>query len=279
MTARSEAPGAGWTLVTGASMGIGEEIARLAAADGRNLVLVARTTSLLEKLADELRGAHGVEALCLSEDLTTPGAPERVFAATDSRGIAVDFLVNNAGVGFSGPFGRTSLKRHRIMMSLNLGALVDLTRLFLPGMVSRDGGRVLNVGSAAGFVPGLGFTTYAATKSFVLYFTEGLHEELRETGVSATVLCPAAVATPFLDKAGIPSPPRWQSWSVADAASVARAGYRGALRGRVVVAPGFGFPVAILSRLFPRRIWRGVGRLVARRFLKNAPATAVSRAS
>ncbi len=260
-------------------MGIGLELARIAAADGRNLVLVARTASLLEELAADLRSAHGVEVRCLPVDLTEPGAADRIHSATEEAGIEVDFLVNNAGVGFSGAFHQTAVKRHRLMLSLNLGALVELSSRYLPAMVERGGGRILNVGSAAGFVPGLGFTTYAATKSFVLYFTEGLHAELGGTGVTASVLAPATVATPFLDKAGIPGAPRWLRWSVADARAVAEAGYRGALRGRVVITPGFAFPVAILSRFFPRRAWRWIGRQVARRFLRNAPAAPGGNAS
>lgn len=262
----------GWALVTGASTGIGREIARLAARDGWSVVAVARTRSLLEDLAADLGARRGVEVLPIAADLTEPGAADRVFDETRRRGIEVDFLVNNAGVGFSGWFHETASRRHRVMVSLNVGALVELTSLVIPGMVERGRGRILNVGSAAGFVPGLGFTTYAATKSFVLYFTEGLAAELRGTGVTASLLAPAAVATPFLDKAGIPEPPRWQRWSVADARDVARAGYRGALRGRVLIVPGFGLPVALLSRLFPRRSWRWIGRLVARRFLRNLTA-------
>lgn len=252
-------------------MGIGREIARLAAADGRNLVVVARTESLLGELATELIAGHGVEVVAIAADLARPGAAERVFAETERRKIEVDFLVNNAGVGFSGWFHETGIRRQRVMVSLNIGALVELTRLFVPAMVNRGRGRVLNVGSAAGFVPGLGFTTYAATKSFVLSFTEGLAAELAGTGVTASLLAPAAVATPFLEKAGIPDPPAWQKWSVANAADTARAGYRGALRGRVLIVSGFGFPVALLSRVFPRRSWRWIGRLVARRFLSNLP--------
>ena len=264
------APGdGGWALITGASTGIGREIARLAAADGWNVVAVARNLSRLEDVAEELRGRHGVQVLPIATNLARRGAARWVFKETQRREIEVDFLVNNAGVAFSGWFHETTLKRQDITVALNVGAVVELTSLVVPDMVERGRGRVLNVGSAAGFVPGLGFTTYAATKSFVLSFTEGLAAELAGTGVTASVLAPAAVRTPFLEKAGIPEPPAWQRWSVADAASVARAGYRGALAGRVLILPGVGLSVALLSRLFPRRTWRWIGRLVARRFLRN----------
>lgn len=260
----------GWTLVTGASTGIGKELALLAAADGRDLLLVARNAGRLETLAARLREEHRVQAVPFPLDLTGADAPERLHRAARERGIEVDFLMNNAGFGHSRPFTEVPLRLQRAMIALNLAALADLCRLFLPEMLRRGRGRILNVGSGAGYVPGLGFTAYAATKAFVLHLTEGIAAEVAGSGVSVSVLCPGPVDTPFLGTAGIRRLSGVRRLALADPGAVARAGYRGALRGRVVINPGFlprlvPWTVRLLPRAAVRRLGRGVGRELARR--------------
>lgn len=260
----------GWALVTGASTGIGKELALLAAADGRDLLLVARNAGRLEALAARLREEHRVRAVPFPLDLTGAEAPERLQRAALERGIEVDFLMNNAGFGHSRPFTEVPLRLQRAMIALNLSALADLCRLFLPEMLRRGRGRILNVGSGAGYVPGLGFTAYAATKAFVLHLTEGIAAEVAGSGVSASVLCPGPVDTPFLGTAGIRRLSGVRRLALADPRQVARAGYRGALRGRVVINPGFlprlvPWTVRLLPRAAVRRLGGGVGRELARR--------------
>ena len=260
----------GWTLVTGASTGIGKELALLAAGDGRDLLLVARNAGRLEALAARLREEHRVQAVPFPLDLTGADAPERLHRAARERGIEVDFLMNNAGFGHSRPFTEVPLRLQRAMIALNLAALADLCRLFLPEMLRRGRGRILNVGSGAGYVPGLGFTAYAATKAFVLHLTEGIAAEVAGSGVSVSVLCPGPVDTPFLGTAGIRRLSGVRRLALADPGAVARAGYRGALRGRVVINPGFlprlvPWTVRLLPRAAVRRLGRGVGRELARR--------------
>ena len=256
-------PASGWALVTGSSSGIGLELARLCAEDGRSVVLVARNSDRLAKVAAELRASCRVRAVALPMDLVEPRAAERLHSETRKRGIEVDFLINNAGFGMSRRFHEVPLRIQRAMIALNLGVLADLCHIYLPAMIERRRGRVLNIGSGAGYVPGLGFSAYAATKAFVLHLTEGIAAELAGSGVTASVLCPGPVDTPFLGTAGIGSLSGVRRLALADPRQVARAGYRGALRGRVVINPGF-LPrlVPLVPRLLPRAAVRLLGRSV-----------------
>ena len=260
-----------WVLITGGSTGIGRELASLAAADGRDVILVARHAGRLEQAAAEVRGEYGVRVVVLPMDLAEPGAPERLHAETGGRGLEVDFLINNAGFGMSRRFVEVPLAVQRKMIGLNLAALADLCHLYLPGMLERGRGRILNVGSGAGYVPGLGFTTYASTKAFVLHLTEGLAGEVAGTGVTVSVLCPGPVNTPFLGTAGIEGFAGIRRLALADPERVARAGYRGALKGKVVINPGF-FPrlVPLVPRLLPRFAVRWLGKQVGRQMARRA---------
>ena len=179
-------------LVSGASAGLGVESARLFAGDGHDVVLVARRRDKLEAMAAELPQKHGIVGTVVAEDLAHTGAPERIARALEERNVAIEFLVNNAGFGTLGPFSTANAQRELDLVQVNVTALVHLTRLFLPGMVARRSGRVLNVGSTAGFQPGPFMARYYASKAFVNSFTEALWFELRGTGVSATVSCPGA---------------------------------------------------------------------------------------
>ncbi len=184
-------------LITGASSGIGLELAKCFAADQSNLILVARNTPALEKLAAELRAQHSIEAHVITADLSQSDAAQKIFDELKGRGMVVDVLVNNAGFGLHGSFAELPLLRQLEIIQVNVTALVALTGLFLPGMIQRERGGILNVGSVAGFFPGPNMAVYYASKAFVLSFSEALHEELRGTDIHVTNICPGPTATNF----------------------------------------------------------------------------------
>lgn len=189
-------------LVTGASSGIGEAIARQFARDGAHLLLSARSEDRLHELADEFR-ALGVEATVFAHDLSTPGAAQALYDRITADGHEIDVLVNNAGFGKVGAFVDFDAEVYESMITLNVTNLVALTRLFLPSMIGRGSGGVLNVASTAAFQPVPYFAVYAATKAFVLSFTEALHAEVQGTGVAVTALCPGPTSTGFAEVAGM----------------------------------------------------------------------------
>ncbi len=237
-------------LITGASAGLGREYARRFAADGHDLVLVARRRERLDALADELRREHRIEVRVIAEDLAEPGAPGRIEAELAHAGVELEALVNNAGFGAFGPALDQPLERQLAMIQVNVAALVALTRRLVPGMVERGRGRVLNVGSVAAFQPGPGHAVYYATKAFVLSFSEALAHELSGTGVTVTVTSPGSTRTEFQEVAGKPSR---GGWLEADVESVAAHGYAAMQRGEVVSIPGLGNRMTVAaSRLLPR---------------------------
>ena len=243
-------------LVTGASSGLGLEYAKLFAAAKHDVLLVARRRDRLEALAAELRSAHGVQAHVVAADLGSPQGPEQVFE--EARRLEVEFLVNNAGLGASGAFAELPLGRELEMIQVNVTALVSLTRLFLPAMLARKRGRILNVGSTAGFPPGPFMAVYYASKAFVNSFTEALWYELRGTGVTATVSCPGATATEFSGVAGNDRSLLFRL-GAASPASVARQGYRAMMKGKPMVVHGLRNKLTIQSlRLTPRALSRAV---------------------
>ena len=245
-------------LVTGASAGIGRELARLAAKDGHDLVLVARRRDRLEELAAELTAAHGVVVTVIGADLSDQAAPADIAERLRAAGTRVDFLINNAGFGSCGPFSGADLEREVAMIHLNVRALVQLTRLFMPEMLARKSGRILNVASVAGFVPGPYMATYYASKAFVLSFTEALATELRGTGVTATASCPGPTVTEFGAVAHSADTNLFRR-GAADASSVAHHAYRAMLAGKVVAIPGLmNKLIAQSTRLAPRALLRGV---------------------
>ena len=225
-------------LVTGASGGIGEELARLFAADGHNLVLVARSRDKLAGLAEELGGKHNVSARVLPADLARPEAPREIFDGLRAEGTNVDALVNNAGIGSYGLFVETDLKSELDLLQINVVALTHLTKLFLPAMIARRRGYVLNVASTAAFQPGPLMAVYYASKAYVLSFTEALANETSGTGVRVSALCPGPTETGFVAAAGM-SESKLFNANVMDARSVAVEGYRGMLSGKTIVIPGF----------------------------------------
>ena len=244
-------------LVTGASSGIGHELARVLARDGYHLVLVARSTERLQVVADELRRTHGVSVQVLPHDLSDPVAPEAIAAALQREGIALDVLVNNAGFGTHGLFATSDWAAESGMIRVNMVALTHLTRLVLPGMIQRRSGKILNVASLAAFQPGPLMAVYYASKAYTLSFSEALAEELRGTGVTVTALCPGYVPTGFQARAGIQQAPTTTISEILDARTVAEIGYRGLMRGDPVVIPGFRNRLSILAvRLTPRSLVR-----------------------
>jgi short-subunit dehydrogenase len=184
-------------LITGASSGIGEAFARRIACDGRHLVLVARREDRLAALAHEIEGAHGIRVHVIAQDLLRPGAVPALLSAVDRRGLAVDWLVNNAGFGTVGRLETLPVEGELDEIRLNVEVLVELTSRCLPGMVARRRGAVVNVASVAAFMPGPYMATYAATKAFVLSFSEGLAAEMRGTGVDVLCVCPGFTRTEF----------------------------------------------------------------------------------
>jgi short-subunit dehydrogenase len=242
----------GAALITGASSGIGAELARLCARDGYDLILVARRADPMQALARELTGRHGVAARIVAADLADPEARAAVFDAV--REDRVEILINNAGFGVHGRFTETDWEAERRLLEVNVTALIHLTRLFLPGMAQRGSGRVLNVASTAAFVPGPLMAMYYASKAFVLSFSHAIAAEMKGTGVTVTALCPGPTRTGFDAVAGI-SQSRLFRGSAMTAADVARAGYRAMMQGKAEVIAGMSNRLMILStRLAPRTL-------------------------
>ncbi|HEY5164337.1 MAG TPA: SDR family oxidoreductase [Acidimicrobiia bacterium] len=240
-------------LVTGASSGIGAELARLVAADGHDVVLVARRASELGALAAELSGARVIVA-----DLADPASPAKLVAEVPD----VDLLVNNAGVGDFGPFADADLAKTTAMIQLNVTSLTELTRWYLPGMLDRGHGQVLNVASTAAFQPGPLMAVYYATKAYVLSFSEAIAEELRGSGVTVTALCPGPTASGFQTGAAMEGSRLVKDRRLPSAATVARAGHRALRRGDVVAVVGARNKFLAASvRFTPRPVIR---RLVGR---------------
>ena len=245
-------------LVTGASSGLGLELARLFAADGHDVVLVARRKPELDALAARLVAERGVAAHVVPEDLADAAAPERLVAELARRGLEIEFLVNNAGFGARGPFAGLDLRRQLDMIQVNVAALVHLTGLLVPGMITRKSGRILNLGSTAGFQPGPGMAVYYASKAFVNSFTEALAFELRGTGVTATVSCPGATATEFGDVAGNGRTRLFKAGTMS-APVVAAAAYRAMMVGKFSLVHGARNKFLIQSqRLAPRATVRAI---------------------
>ena len=247
-------PAGSFALVTGASAGIGEAIARGLAARRVPQILVARSADRLEALAAGLRASSGVAVEALPLDLAAEGAAERLFAATEGAGRPVGLLVNNAGFGWYGPQEEQGLERTLRMLRLNVATLVEATDRFLVPMRARRAGAVLNVASTAAFLPVPYMAVYAATKAFVLSYSHALHEELRGTGIVVTALCPGTTRTDFHRVAGLAPGERVRFPSLS-AETVAEAGLRGLARGKAAVVPNFLDAAWIFTgRLVPRSL-------------------------
>ncbi|MEO8281734.1 MAG: SDR family oxidoreductase [Ideonella sp.] len=255
-------------LITGASSGIGEALAHRFASAGFNLVLVARSADKLKVLAAALAKQHGIKAWVAPADLAQPGAAQKLAASMKRARRPIDLLINNAGVLEHGSFVDMPATRHRELIDLNVTSLTEMLAYFVPPMVARGQGRVLNVASIAAFQPVPSLATYAATKAYVLSLTESLSEELQGTGVTITALCPGITATSMLDKArqssaeigGLPA------FLVGSAEDVADEAYKACMAGEVIRVPGGFNQAAILaSRATPRWLLRRVSGAMVRR--------------
>jgi short-subunit dehydrogenase len=252
-----------WALVTGASSGFGVEFAKLLAERSANLVLVARRTELMDKLAEELRRTHPVQVVVIGKDLSRAGVGAELKSDLDGRGIAIDVLVNNAGLGMYGSFLEQSLRKITDMLQVNMMALTELTYVFARDMVKRGGGHVLLVASLLGYQAVPGYAAYAATKAYVLLFGEALHQELEPHGVVVTALCPGLSATSFLEVAGqklslLLKMMVMKPHPVAEAVVLAMLGRRAA-----VISGFFNKATVFLNRLMPRSLQRiVVGKVV-----------------
>jgi short-subunit dehydrogenase len=241
-------------LVTGASAGIGQAMARLLAKRDYDLILVARREALLRDTARELRDDCPVRVEVVPADLCRDCAAGEVFQAVRDREMSVDVLINSAGFGTQGAFAEADADEQNRLLHVNIVSLTQLTRLFLPGMLTRRRGGVINLASIAAYMPGPLMATYFASKAFVLSFTEALANELAGTGVRATALCPGPTQSEFADRAGIASTKAFAG-GVMDVAAVAKAGFDGFTRGKRVVVPGLKTKAGLYpAKFMPRRM-------------------------
>ena len=220
-------------LITGASSGIGKELAIIHASKKRDLVLVARRTEELEGLKTELIQKYGVEVLVLPSDLMQIGAAKKVFDAVKEQNIEIEYLINNAGLGGYGKFYQRDRNKEVEMIQLNIVALTELTHLILPEMVARKSGKILNTASTAGFIPGPMQSVYFATKAFVISFSQGIAQEVSTNGITVTALCPGPVRTEFEKEAGMEGSGLFKK--AATAISTAEKGYSGMEKGKLIV--------------------------------------------
>lgn len=244
-------------LITGASEGIGYELTRIFAENGYDVVMVARSEEKMREMSEELEGEFGVSAQVIRKDLSVPGSSEEVYEeAPDS----IDVLVNNAGIGTCGFFHENDLGREVDTVRLNVETPTHLTGLFLEDMVERDGGRILNVSSMAAFQPGPTMAVYYATKAYLLSFSEAISNELKDTGVSVTALCPGPTETGFIQKAGEQNS-RINEGEKMSQRTVAEAGYEGLMNKKNVVVPGFKNRMLVrLTKIAPKSLVIRVAR-------------------
>lgn len=244
----------GYALVTGASSGIGYELAKVLAKDGKNLVIVARSQDKLEELKTEIENKYGTSVRVLPKDLSNPNAPQEIFSELEKDGVNVDVLVNNAGYGVYGMFSETDLQKELEMIQVNAVSVIHLTKLFLKQMLENKSGWILNVASLCSFLSSPLESVYCASKSLVLHFSEALANELQGTGVTVTCLCPGLAKTEFHKRAHMENT-KVAKRKMMDAAAVAEAGYKALKKGKVVVIPGLIFKTApLFARFAPRNL-------------------------
>jgi short-subunit dehydrogenase len=250
-------------LITGASGGIGYELAKLFARDGHNLILVARSAEKLAKAATEMRGL-GVEVKTVALDLATPSAAGILFEQLKNENTAVDILINNAGFGALGEFAAMSEEEIRGQIQLNITALTELTRSFLPPMLARRSGRIMNVASTAGFQPGPLMAVYYATKAYVISFSEAVADEVRNSGVTVTCFCPGATDTGFAKRAGNDKSRLFKQLGAMNVEKVSLDGYRAVMEGKSLAISGIqNWLVAESTRFAPRKLVTAISRWVS----------------
>jgi short-subunit dehydrogenase len=237
-------------LITGASGGIGYDLAQSFAQDGYDLVLVARNEAKLRQIKTEWEECYKIQIQVLAKDLMLAAVPQEIFETLCFKNISIDVLVNDAGFGWKGNFAEMNSADIMEMIQVNITALTLLTRLFLPEMLKRKSGKILNVASTAAFQPGPEMAMYYASKAFVLSFSEALSEEVRGTGVSVTTLCPGPTNTNFQQRAKMANTQLFRKMSVMDSKTVAAIGYRGLMKGKRVIIPGIVNKIGVWSTRF-----------------------------
>lgn len=248
-----------YTLITGASSGIGLELAKTCSKQGHDLILVARSEESLNALSSEIQKDLNVKVEVIPLDLSVSGSATQLFDIVKEHQWEVDTLINNAGIGDYGLFAISSFKKQTEMIQLNITSLTELTHLFLSPMIRRKEGKILNVASTAAFQPGPLMSVYYATKSYVLSFSEALAEELKETGVTVTALCPGPTESGFHKEANISNVALLTMMKLPTSKDVAEYGYDAMMKRKVIAIHGFkNFILAHSSRLFPRSVVRKV---------------------
>lgn len=243
-----------YTLITGASSGIGYEFSKLFAKNGYNLVLVARDTDALEKVRQELMSMAHIHIITISKDLSLPQAPQEIYDTLQKQEISIDVLVNNAGFGLNGTFASLSLESQMQMIGLNVQALTALTHLFVQPMIEKKQGRILLVASTAGFVAGEYMAVYYATKAYVVSFAQAIGLELQEKGVSVSALCPGPTRTNFAKNANMELSLLF-SMGTMESGKVAQIGYDGLMRGKRIIIPGLRNKLSVFAlRFAPRNL-------------------------
>lgn len=242
-------------LITGASGGIGYELAKIFAKNGHDLVLIARNPDTLFAISEVLRNEHDIRVAAFARDLCDLQQIKEIYDAVKAEGIFVDFLINNAGVGDYGFFADSAWKKNEQMMQLNMSALTYMTYLFLQDMKQHGRGRIMNVASTAAFQPGPFMAIYYASKSYVLFFSEALHMELKKNDITVTTLCPGPTATHFQEAAQLSNSRLVKGKRLPDAASVAEYGFMAMMQGKRLAIPGFMNKVmAVAIRFLPRGV-------------------------
>ena len=249
-------------LITGASSGLGKEFALIHASKGDNLVLVARSKDKLNALKFELEKQYGITVYVIGKDLSDQNAPKMIYDELKTRKIQVSYLINNAGFGDFGLFAETKWEKQLEMINLNVICLTYLTRLFLPDMIKNEFGKILNVASTAAFQPGPTMSVYFATKAFVLSFSEAIADELRDTGVTVTALCPGATETGFKAAAALEESNLFKGKQIASSREVAEFGYKKMMEGNTVVIHGMVNKMLVQSvRFAPRNVVTKLARM------------------
>lgn len=251
-------------LITGASSGIGLELAHVLANEKSDLILVARNKEKLLALAEELKRNNDINVKVIAKDLSKP---EEVKALIDEvQNENIQYLINNAGFGYFGAYHKCGWKTTQDMMELNMTTLAHLTHSLLPKMIERGSGKILNVASVAGFLPGPNMAVYYATKAFVLHFSEAIAQELKGTGVTVTALCPGPTESQFMDVSGMAETKLVKGRKLPTSKQVAEYGYQAMMRGQHIAVHGWGnFILSVLPRIFPRRLTTWVVSLIQKR--------------
>ena len=250
-------------LITGASSGIGYELAKIHAEKGGNLVLVARNKTKLDELKVELEKQFNVSVYTIGKDLSIVDAALEVYKETSEKEIQIDYLINNAGFGDFGMFSETEWEKEYKMINLNITALTQFTKLYLKDMLKRKSGKIMNVASTAAFVPGPTMAVYCATKPYVLSFSEAVDNEVREFGVTVTALCPGATESGFMSAASAENSSLFKGKKLPSSKEVAEYGYNAMLKGKPVAIHGFvNQALSFFVRLMPRKLVVAVSRKV-----------------